>query len=226
MRMHYVHELMNWLVVTIDAWGYPGIFLLMAMESSVLPVPSELVMPPAGFLAFGGKMSAPLAILCGTMGSLAGAYANYFVSQWLGRPLVLKYGKYVLISEKKFLRAEAFFQKHGEVATFLGRLLPVIRHLISIPAGISRMNHVRFSLYTLAGAAIWCTVLTYLGYGFAHVVTREEEVVKLVKQHSPLITGCVLAFCAIVLGVYIWFQRRKSRRAQDAADGQPPQGPA
>lgn len=200
--MHYVHEAMNWLVVTINAWGYPGIVVLMAMESSVLPVPSEFVMPPAGYLAHQGKMSAPLAILCGTVGSLIGAYANYFASRWLGRPLVLKYGKYVLISEKKFLRAEAFFQKHGEVATFIGRLLPVIRHLISIPAGIARMNHLRFSLYTLAGAAIWCTVLTYFGY----FIGAEKELVKKYSHH--ILIGAVI-FSAVVLAVYIWIQRRK-----------------
>lgn len=159
-----MHELVSWLVSTIGALGYPGIFLLMAMESSVFPVPSELVMPPAGYLAHQGQMNIWVAILCGTIGSLFGAYVNYFAAHFLGRPLVLKYGKYVWITEKKFARVESFFKDHGEVSTFIGRLLPVVRHLISLPAGLAGMNHVKFSLYTLLGAAIWVTILTFIGY--------------------------------------------------------------
>src|SRR5574341_1102432 len=104
-----MHELITWLLTTIGAMGYPGIFLLMAMESSVIPIPSELVMPPAGYLAQQGHMNMFIAILCGTVGSLVGAYANYFAARHLGRPLVLKYGKYVGISEHKFAKVESFF---------------------------------------------------------------------------------------------------------------------
>src|SRR5512139_2077875 len=104
-----MHALINWLVLTIGALGYPGIFILMAMESSIIPIPSELVMPPAGYLAQQGKMNMAVAILCGTIGSLAGAYANYFAARHLGRPLLLRYGKYVWITEEKFSRVEAFF---------------------------------------------------------------------------------------------------------------------
>ena len=159
-----MHELIDWLLTTMNAMGYPGIFILMAMESSVIPVPSELVMPPAGYLAQQGSMNIWVAILMGTVGSLVGAYANYFTARWLGRPLVLKYGKYVWITEEKFAKVERFFLKHGEISTFIGRLLPVIRHLISIPAGIAGMNHLRFSLYTLVGAGLWCTILAWIGY--------------------------------------------------------------
>jgi membrane protein DedA with SNARE-associated domain len=141
-----MHIFVQWLLDSIGAMGYPGIFLLMAMESSIIPVPSELVMPPAGYLAFQGKMNLAVAILCGTAGSLAGAYANYFASHYLGRPLIIKYGKYVLIPPDKFERVERFFLQHGEISTFIGRLLPVVRHLISIPAGLSGMNHLRFSI--------------------------------------------------------------------------------
>src|ERR1043166_456527 len=159
-----MHSFVQWLLDTIGAMGYPGILLLMAMESSVIPVPSELVMPPAGYLAFQGKMNMAVAILCGTVGSLIGAYANYFVSHYLGRPLILKYGKYVLIPPDKFVRVERFFLKHGEISTFIGRLLPVIRHLISIPAGMSRMALARFVTFTALGAGLWCAILTYLGW--------------------------------------------------------------
>jgi membrane protein DedA with SNARE-associated domain len=169
----WLHELINWLLVTMKAMGYPGIFILMAMESSVIPVPSELVMPPAGYLAHEGEMNIWVAILMGTVGSLAGAYANYFASHWLGRPLVIKYGKYVWITEEKFSKVESFFLRHGEISTFIGRLLPVVRHLISIPAGLAGMNHLKFSLYTLLGAGIWCTVLAWIGY----VIGREQELI-------------------------------------------------
>ena len=108
-----MNELITWLVNTIGALGYPGIFLLMAMESSVIPIPSELVMPPAGYLAQQGDMNALTAILCGTIGSLVGAYVNYFAARYLGRPLLLRYGRYVWITEEKFAKVERFFEDHG-----------------------------------------------------------------------------------------------------------------
>ena len=191
----------KWLLDTIGAMGYPGIFILMAMESSIIPVPSELIMPPAGYLAFKGRMDPWLAILAGTLGSLAGAYANYFASQYLGRPLILKYGRYVLIPPEKFERVESFFLRHGEISTFIGRLLPVIRHLISIPAGVARMNHLKFSLYTLLGAGIWCAILTWTGY-----LLGEHQDQVIAWSHKAL-TWVVIASCAIV-AVYIWWQRR------------------
>jgi membrane protein DedA with SNARE-associated domain len=196
-----MHALLNWLVETIGNLGYPGIFLLMAMESSIFPVPSELVMPPAGYLAQQGKMHIGLAILAGTVGSLAGAYANYFAAQYLGRPLLYRYGKYVLISPEKLQRMETFFQRHGEISTFIGRLLPVIRHLISIPAGLSGMNHLRFSLYTLAGAGIWCTILAWIGY----IIGENQE---LIMQYShQALLWVIIASGALIVG-YIWWQRR------------------
>ena len=197
-----MHILIQWLLDSIGAMGYPGIVLLMAMESSIIPVPSELVMPPAGYLAFQGKMSMTVAILCGTFGSLLGAYANYFVSRYLGRPLILRYGKYVLIPPDKFERVETFFLKHGEISTFIGRLLPVVRHLISIPAGLSGMNHLKFSLYTLAGAGIWCTVLTWIGY-----IIGENQ--SLIMQYSHKAVMWVFLFSGILIAVYVWLQRRR-----------------
>ncbi|PKN12278.1 MAG: DedA family protein [Deltaproteobacteria bacterium HGW-Deltaproteobacteria-4] len=200
-----MHALLNWLVETIGHLGYPGIFLLMAMESSIVPVPSELVMPPAGYLAQQGKMHIGLAILAGTVGSLVGAYANYFAAQHLGRPLLYRYGKYVLISPEKLQRMETFFQRHGEISTFIGRLLPVIRHLISIPAGLSGMNHLRFSLYTLAGAGIWCTILAWIGY----IIGENQE---LIMQYShQALLWVVIASGALIVG-YIWWQRRYGKK--------------
>jgi membrane protein DedA with SNARE-associated domain len=196
-----MHDLINWLLNTLNALGYPGIFALMAMESSIIPIPSELVMPPAGYLANQGQMNIWIAILVGTIGSLVGAYANYFTSRWLGRPLVLKYGKYVWITEEKFAKVENFFLKHGEISTFIGRLLPVIRHLISIPAGIAGMNHLRFSLYTLVGAGIWCTILAWIGY----FIGKEQA---LIMKYSHQAVIGVIVFSVILIAVYVWRQKK------------------
>jgi membrane protein DedA with SNARE-associated domain len=197
-----MHELITWLVTTIGALGYPGIFILMAMESSVIPIPSELIMPPAGYLAQQGLMNEVVAILCGTAGSMAGAFLNYFAAHYLGRPLLLKYGKYVWITEEKFAKVERFFRDHGEVSTFVGRLLPVVRHLISLPAGLSGMNRLKFSLYTAAGAGIWVTVLTYIGY----FIGMNRELITRYSHHA-LIGAVVLS--ALVIAVYVRAHRKK-----------------
>ena len=196
-----MHDLINWLLNTLNAMGYPGIFVLMAMESSIIPIPSEFVMPPAGYLAHQGQMNIWIAIFMGTIGSLVGSYANYFTAHWLGRPLVLKYGKYVWMTEEKFAKVEKFFLNHGEISIFIGRLLPVIRHLISIPAGIAGMNHFRFSLYTLIGAGMWCTILTWLGYFIG-----KEQALILKYSHQAVIG--VIIFSAVLIAVYVWRQKK------------------
>ena len=196
-----MHDLINWLLNTLNAMGYPGIFALMAMESSIIPLPSELVMPPAGYLAHQGQMNIWIAIFIGTLGSLVGSYANYFAARWLGRPLVLKYGKYVWITEEKFAKAESFFLRHGEISIFIGRLLPVIRHLISIPAGIAGMNHFRFSLYTLIGAGMWCTILAWIGY----FIGKEQALI--LKYSHQAVIGVIL-FSAVLIAVYVWIQKK------------------
>ena len=197
-----LQTLINWLLATILKLGYPGIFLLMAMESSVIPIPSELVMPPAGYWAAEGKMNMVLAIICGTIGSLVGAYANYFAAHYLGRPLLLKYGKYVWITEEKFTKVETFFHKHGEISTFIGRLLPVVRHLISLPAGLAGMHHWKFSLYTLLGAGMWCIVLALIGY----IIGENQE---LIIRHSHHAVIGVVIFSVVLIAVYVRRQKRK-----------------
>ena len=200
-----MHALIDWLLLTIGALGYPGIFLLMAMESSVIPVPSELIMPPAGYLAQQGQMNIWVAIVMGTVGSLVGAYANYYAAHYLGRPLLLKYGKYVWITEEKFAKVEQYFKDHGEISTFIGRLLPVVRHLISLPAGLAGMNHVKFSLYTLAGAGIWVTILTWIGY----IIGAEQELI-MKYSHQALIG--VVAVSAVIIYFYVRNHRKKTAR--------------
>ena len=156
--------LITWLTDTIFRLGYPGIAVLMCLESSFFPFPSEVVLPPAGYLAAQGRMSLPLVLLSGLGGSLLGALANYGLAVWLGRPLLHRYGRYLLISEHSLERAEAFFRRHGEIGTFVGRLVPVIRQYISLPAGLARMRLDRFVAYTALGAGIWCGILTAIGW--------------------------------------------------------------
>jgi membrane protein DedA with SNARE-associated domain len=201
-----MRALIDWLLLTIGALGYPGIFLLMAMESSVIPVPSELVMPPAGYLAAQGRMNIWIAIFMGTAGSLVGAYANYYAAHYLGRPLLLKYGKYVWITEEKFARVEQYFKDHGEISTFIGRLLPVVRHLISLPAGLAGMNHVKFTVYTLAGAGIWVTILTWIGY----FIGANQE---LIMQYSHQAVIGVIIVSAVIIVLYVRNHKRKKTAA-------------
>lgn len=198
-----------WLVEGIGALGYPGIVVLMALESSVFPVPSELVMPPAGFLAAKGQMNLLVALVCGTAGSLIGAYANYFVASRLGRWVFVRYGRWVLLTERSLERTEKFFASHGEIATFIGRLFPVIRHLISIPAGIARMRLDRFFLYTGVGAAIWCAVLLGIGWllGQAGSALSQDQIEAYTRR---AVLAMVPLTVVLVLG-YLWWHRRRRR---------------
>jgi membrane protein DedA with SNARE-associated domain len=164
-------------------------------------------MPPAGYWAAEGKMNIIIAILCGTAGSLVGAYINYYAARYLGRPLILKYGKYVWITEEKFAKVETFFHKHGEISTFIGRLLPVVRHLISLPAGLAGMHHLKFALYTLLGAGLWCTVLALIGY----IIGENQDLI--IKYSHQAVIGVVI-FSAVLIAVYVWRHRRKGAQAE------------
>ncbi len=195
----------DWLLQTLLAVGYPGIVALMAMESSILPVPSELVMPPAGYWAAKGEMSFGLALLSGILGSIIGALANYYGARLIGRPLLQRYGKYVLLSERNLQRSERFFAQHGEISTLIGRLFPVIRHLISIPAGLHGMPLPKFILYTAVGAGLWCAILTWIGYflGQHEGVLRGEEIHRYV-------TGAIMVLIPLsIITVIVYVVRRR-----------------
>jgi membrane protein DedA with SNARE-associated domain len=198
----------HWLADTVLALGYPGIVILMAIESSVLPLPSELVMPPAGYLASQGKMSAVAAVLCGTAGSVLGALVNYALAVFVGEPVLRKYGKYVLVSERSLDRSELFFRRHGEISTFVGRLLPVIRHLISIPAGMSRMRLGRFATFTAAGAGIWCAILAYLGWLIGRHGEAVDRAIGLYVHH--VFVTYILPGVAVVVAGYVFWRRRRA----------------
>jgi membrane protein DedA with SNARE-associated domain len=201
-----LERFIDWLLNTLLAVGYPGIIALMAMESSILPVPSELVMPPAGYWAAKGQMSFPIALLCGIVGSVVGALANYYGAQLVGRPLIQRYGKYVLLSEKNLLRSEQFFAQHGEISTLIGRLFPVIRHLISVPAGLHRMSLPKFILYTAVGAGVWCSILTGIGYflGQHEGVLRTEEI----HRYATRAILILIPVTVVIVGLYVVRRRR------------------
>jgi membrane protein DedA with SNARE-associated domain len=154
--------IVSWFGLVRDG-GYLGIVLLMAMESSIIPVPSEIVIPPAAYWAAQGKYDFWGVILAGTAGSYIGAAVMYWAARWIGRPLVLQYGKYFFVPEAKLLRAERWLARYEAGGIFFARLLPVIRHLIGIPAGIVRMNFKQYSLMTVIGSGLWCWVLASFG---------------------------------------------------------------
>jgi len=152
----------TWLELTRQ-WGYGGVFTLMAIESTVFPLPSEVVVPPAAYWARQGEMNFWGVVLAATLGSWAGAALSYAVARRLGRPLILKYGRYVFVPEKKWLMAEQWINRYSTAGIFFARLLPVVRHLVSLPAGAARMPFGRFSVSTLVGSFVWCTVLAWFG---------------------------------------------------------------
>ncbi len=185
-----------WIVSKVGSLGYAGIFFLMFLESSFFPFPSEVVMPPAGYLAAKGKMNLWLAIFAGSAGSLAGALFNYYLAMLLGRPFLERYGRYLLVDRKKLAWLDGFFERHGAISTFVGRLLPGIRQYISLPAGLSRMNVLVFSIFTFAGAGIWVSTLALIGY-----FVGKNEV--LLKRYIHLATLGALVFSALLIALYI-----------------------
>ena len=196
-----------WLVDTIGALGYPGIIVLMAIESSVIPLPSELVMAPAGYLAATGRMDAWLALACGILGSLLGSYANYWVAARVGRWVFVRYGRWVLVSEKSLERSERFFAQHGPIAVFTARLFPVLRHLISIPAGIARMPLGRFFFYTGTGAGIWWAVLIAIGWVIGKEGRKWSPDLAYAYSHRAFVI-LVPAVVVLIAGYVIWHRRR------------------
>lgn len=196
----------------IEAWfhyvqtgGYAAVFWLMALESTVVPIPSEVVIPPAAIVAATQQdsgMSLFGVVVAGTLGSWFGSAVMYVMARWLGRALVLRYGKYFLVPPDKFARAEIFMRRYEAGGIFFARLLPVIRHLISIPAGIIRMGFVKFSVLTLVGAGVWCTVLAWLGGRVGAKLTPAQlqdadAIIKATKSESLPIIAAVLLVCAL-----------------------------
>ncbi|MDN5077452.1 DedA family protein [Aliarcobacter butzleri] len=194
-------SIINFIVETVSSLGYFGIFIMMFLESSFFPFPSEVVMIPAGYLASKGEMNIYLVLLFGILGSLAGALFNYYFAIKLGRAFLLRYGKYILISEETILKMEEFFKNHGHISTFSGRLIPGVRQYISLPAGLARMNIFVFSLYTSLGAGIWVLILTILGYFLGNNQA-------LVKEYLHIIVIVIL----ILLAIFAYFYYRRVKK--------------
>ena len=200
-------ELLDWYLKSLETGGYPLIVLLMFVESTFLPLPSELVIPPAAHLAYTqGHMSLPGIVLAGAFGSWLGATAMYWAARWAGRPLLLKYGKYFLVPPEKIGRAERWAAAYGNFGVFAARLLPVVRHLIGIPAGIVRMDYGKFSLWTLVGSGLWCGVLCWLGVKAG----QDEALMRGELRSLTLWAAGILA----VLGVIYWFFVHRHMQAE------------
>lgn len=193
--------------------NYASITALMAVESSFIPFPSEVVIPPAAYIASkpGSHLNIFLVVLFGTIGALIGAYVNYFLAMWLGRPVMYKLadskiGKILLLSSEKIIKAEEYFKKHGKVSTFVGRLIPGIRQLISLPAGLARMNFISFTIYTILGAGIWNVILALMGY-IAHGQAD------LINEYSHELSIGIMVILGLVVGFYaIRFISKKAKK--------------
>jgi len=199
-----LHWLVDFLVSTVGRMGYLGVVGLMFLESSFFPFPSEVVVPPAGYLASKGEMNLGLVIGAGTLGSLLGAWFNYWIAVRFGRPFFERYGRYFGVTPSALDKAERFFDRHGHVGTFTGRLVPVVRQYISLPAGVARMSLIWFSVYTALGAGIWVTVLALAGYWFG---SNADMVHRFVGKASFALMGLV----ALVLCAYAYRVGRSSR---------------
>lgn len=203
--LEFFYQLIESLLLVIKGLGYFGIFLGMVIESSFFPFPSEIILIPAGALVARGEMSFGLVFLAGLLGSLIGALINFFLALFLGRRainfLVGKYGKFVFITKERIARSDDYFKKHGEITTFIGRLIPVIRQLISIPAGFSRMNLFKFCFFTSLGAGVWTAILIYIGYLFG----ANSDLIRSNIEFVILIT--LLVSLIILLSYIIWKAR-------------------
>lgn len=206
--------LIAWIVMTIGQLGYSGIVGLMFLESSFFPFPSEVVIPPAGYLAWKGEMNIFLVIAAGIAGSLLGALFNYWIAAKWGRRFFEKYGKFFFISRETLDKTEAFFVKHGHISTFTGRLLTVIRQLISLPAGLARMPMGPFCFYTALGSGIWIVILALVGY----FIGSNQD---LINDEVQKISIALIVFCAVLITVYIVKVKYKRKKAscQGSADG-------
>jgi membrane protein DedA with SNARE-associated domain len=197
------HELLRTWFGLVGQWGYAGIFAMMAIESTVFPLPSEVVIPPAAYYAEQGRFHFWGVVIAATLGSWAGAALSYWVARQVGRPLILRYGRFVFVPEKKWLLAEGWINRYSSAGIFFARLLPVVRHLVSLPAGAARMPFARFSLMTLVGSFLWCTVLAIFG---ARVLGQEPRLLEDPAALAHVIQQKLLWFVAaavVMLGLYV-----------------------
>jgi len=202
--MHIFERLFELFTYIISSIGYLGVFILMTLESMIAPVPSEGVMPFAGYLTVNGELSMIFVILSSSAGSIVGSLISYYIGAWGGKPLILKYGKYFLLDKHHLEITEKYFQKYGDKTVFFCRFIPVVRHFISIPAGIGRMNIAKFYIYTLIGATIWNTFLAYTG-----VWLNEKWI--LVHKYSKYL-DILVVLAAVALLIHLINKHLKNRK--------------
>ncbi len=200
-------NLTNFIIQTISNSGYLGIFFLMVAESALIPIPSEVIMTFSGYLVTTGKFNVILVIVAGSVGNLVGGLVAYYVGSYLGRGVVLRYGKYVLLKKSHLELAESYFKKYGDRSTFISRLLPVIRTYVSLPAGVAKMNLKKFIVYTLVGSIIWNTALTYVG-----IKLGEEW--NNIRKYSHYLDAAVVIVVIVVIIAY-WKKRKTTQQVND-----------
>lgn len=209
----FAKDVFEWVVANA---GYLMVFLLMAVESSFIPFPSEVVVPPVAYLSYSNPdLNIYCVVLVATAGAIVGALVNYYLSLWIGRPVVYRFansrfGHACLIDQAKVEKAEAYFDKHGSMSTFIGRLIPAVRQLISIPAGLARMNIIKFIIFTGLGALIWNSILGALGYWLATQFPLDELFSK-VEQYNAYLTWGGIALGAVVVA-YIAYNALKPNK--------------
>ena len=208
---------MNLITSLLSNLNYGTIFFLMMLESTVVPVPSEFVVTPAAYHAASGQLDIWLVILAATIGADLGASINYFVALYVGRPVIYRFansrwGKMCLLSQEKVEKSERYFDEHGIVATLTGRLIPGIRHLISIPAGLARMNYWKFLLYTTIGAGVWHSILAALGW-YLHAIVPEEQLNDKISEYAEYIKIVILALVVLAIVYFLikHYTKRSSR---------------
>lgn len=211
---------MDFILSLLEHLTYPIIWFLMLLESTVIPVPSELVVAPAAYHAAGGNMNIVLVIIAATIGADCGATINYLAGYYLGRPIIYrfansKWGKLCLLNQEKVEHSEKYFNNHGMAATISGRLIPGVRHLISIPAGLAKMNYWKFLLYTTIGAGTWNIILAAMGW-YLHSFVPEEQLAAKISEYSGLITFTIVAIIAVIALYfagkrYLWANRKDKK---------------
>lgn len=202
----WIEQVIHWLVALVEHLGVIGIFIMTFLESTFVPIPSEVTMIPAGYLVQQGKMDLISVLIASIVGTVGGAYFNYWLAKRFGRGLFLRYGKYFFMTEEKLIKLEQFFYKHGAVSTFTGRLIPGVRHYISFPAGLAQMDLKKFVIYTALGGAIWMSVLLALGYYIG-------ENQSLAAKYMPMIKLGILTVVTIIGVGYVLNARRRAKRA-------------
>ncbi len=213
---------MNWITALLGNLTYPTIFLLMLLESTVVPVPSELVVSPAAYHAAGGHLNVLLVILFGTLGADVGASINYVAGYFLGRPIIYKFansriGHLCLLNQQKVEKSEKYFYDHGVAATLTGRLIPGIRHLISIPAGLAKMPYWKFLLYTTLGAGLWNCILAALGW-YLHSFVPEDQLNDQLIIYGDYIKWGIIAIVVLVIAYFVVRHYWKKSRNRSGAN--------